>query len=879
MESEIGNAEKDMPPESNESTEDWSEYPHYYGSPPGSPFHGFGVEEELPGRLLIKTVEVDGEEVFEEITREKRRGRPKGVSKLPEISPPINKKRSRAESDPADIPAWRTSSPTPTTPRSATGGTGSRPSFYLLGQAPTSLKMAKVPIQGAVLGRFLTHLEVSSIKEAAAVTRTEVKKVWLYHFGSRLVEGREIGLEEEGQESKKIVRTDRHIDDLIKSLHRDWVKLEKESRRSARANKDNFKNKEAGFMKSMLKPFNIAKLKVEEIMKESGIIDWVEEYQYLTNQLSEGQHGCPGPEDTHQKKRDVRNVTDKLSAIEAEKKEKKVREELLERKKAAKTNDTDPEVTTNNIDDTDYIVKPPRKKKKIDIMSKISITSDRANVSYQARTMIAASTANALGIDIGDTNISKTSGWRKAQEVRTKTSATIKEKFKCPDKCTVHWDGKGLTLKGNRKSNRVCVYLTGADANTTRKLLGVPETPSGTGADEAKVVTDMLVSWEVLDEVVGMVFDTTSCNTGAENGACKFVEEWRGSPILWLACRHHIAELHMMRTVQAVMGNTTDPGVKLFRRLKKEWSELEIDLDNLVKLDISSLDSELQKEAASVLAWAQEQLTKKTWPREDYKEMLELMIIYLGGTVPGFTFKIRGADSNARWMSKVIYDLKIELLSNVFHLSPEEKIQVGEIAKFSGLLYVKYWLQTPLPSSSARHDLDFMVKVLHYRLTNPAVAFAVLQSVHRHMWYLTPQLITLALADPGLEDSSKESIAKTLHSCKQLKISSVKPIFPLLPQVAGEMRKNMAGLVTSDSWLVFQLLGLEGTQDWLQTPASMWKLFSQFKKLQEFAFNLSVCNDIAERGIHLMTDFIKHCDSEDQRQALFQCVEFHTLKL
>ena len=181
------------------------------------------------------------------------------------------------------------------------------------------------------------------------------------------------------------------------------------------------------------------------------------------------------------RKKDVRNITDKLSAIEAEKKEKEVREELLERKKAAKTNDTDPEVTTYNSDDTDYIAKPPRKKKKIDIMSKISITSDRANVSYQARTMIAASTANALGIDIGDTNISKTSGWRKAQEVRTKTSATIKETFKCPDKCTVHWDGKGLTLKGNKKSNRVCVYLTGADAITTRKLLGVPETPSGTG--------------------------------------------------------------------------------------------------------------------------------------------------------------------------------------------------------------------------------------------------------------------------------------------------------------------------------------------------------------------------------------------------------------
>ena len=85
----------------------------------------------------------------------------------------------------------------------------------------------------------------------------------------------------------------------------------------------------------------------------------------------------------------------------------------------------------------------------------------------------------------------------------------------------------------------------------------------------------------------------------------------------------------------------------------------------------------------------------------------------------------------------------------------------------------------------------------------------------------------------------------------------------------------MQDLVTPDSWLVFQLLGLEGSQDWLQTPASLWKLFAEYRKLEEFSSNLPVCNDIAERGIHLMTDFIKHCESEDQRQALFQCVEFH----
>ena len=44
---------------------------------------------------------------------------------------------------------------------------------------------------------------------------------------------------------------------------------------------------------------------------------------------------------------------------------------------------------------------------------------------------------------------------------------------------------------------------------------------------------------------------------------------------------------------------------------------------------------------------------RKAMSRED-KEILELMIGYLGGTVPGFTFKMPGADHHARWRSKTI---------------------------------------------------------------------------------------------------------------------------------------------------------------------------------------------------------------------------------
>ena len=153
-------------------------------------------------------------------------------------------------------------------------------------------------------------------------------------------------------------------------------------------------------------------------------------------------------------------------------------------------------------------------------------------------------------------------------------------------------------------------------------------------------------------------------------------------------------------------------------------------------------------------------------------------------------------------MSKAIHNLKIKLLSKVFSLSPEEEIQVELICEFTAVLYVKYWLQAPLPASAARLDLEFMAKVQHYRLTRPTIAFHVMQSVSRHLWYITPQLITLALADPGLEDSSKELMAKKLHSCERLEISTGKPTFPVLGQGTSEIRENLSSLISSKSWLV-----------------------------------------------------------------------------
>ena len=77
------------------------------------------------------------------------------------------------------------------------------------------------------------------------------------------------------------------------------------------------------------------------------------------------------------------------------------------------------------------------------------------------------------------------------------------------------------------------------------------------------------MKWNIKEEITAMVFDTTSSNSGEHTGACALLELWLETPILWLACMHHIHELHLKHVVGAITGNTTDPGVGLLRRLKR----------------------------------------------------------------------------------------------------------------------------------------------------------------------------------------------------------------------------------------------------------------------------------------------------------------------
>jgi hypothetical protein len=134
--------------------------------------------------------------------------------------------------------------------------------------------------------------------------------------------------------------------------------------------------------------------------------------------------------------------------------------------------------------------------------------------------------------------------------------------------------------------------------------------------------------------------------------------------ILWLACRHHVHEIHIKHVGDKVLGARGGPSDKLFVRFQDEFSSLDKSFRSLVLLDWLTLGPTMRKQAQSVLNWGQKCLEENAFPREDYRELVELTVIFLGGFVPrGFHLRKPGAHHTARFMVNAIYVLKMEMMS------------------------------------------------------------------------------------------------------------------------------------------------------------------------------------------------------------------------
>ena len=122
--------------------------------------------------------------------------------------------------------------------------------------------------------------------------------------------------------------------------------------------------------------------------------------------------------------------------------------------------------------------------------------------------------------------------------------------------------------------------VSGAPNYTEGKLLGVPSLVDGegnatsTGLAQFEGASQLVEIWNFKNSIRGVVFDTTASNSGVRQGACKRIEEWLGRPVLWLACRHHVAEVMAKECWYTLFEDDLGPENSFFNAFKSAWSSL-----------------------------------------------------------------------------------------------------------------------------------------------------------------------------------------------------------------------------------------------------------------------------------------------------------------
>ena len=343
--------------------------------------------------------------------------------------------------------------------------------------------------------------------------------------------------------------------------------------------------------------------------------------------------------------------------------------------------------TTSKDQEEFEIEERPRKKKKVeeddnfvtvrlpkDILTPDTlITSKRFQLGNQGATNIVGSILKSARevdsdqpVDLRKFTFSRASAQRKGVKTLRRTAHDRKSVFKSklrtlPKTFWLNFDGKDMKQlsSGGRvkeKKHRLAVYLDSPDLQEPPQLLSVATIPSSQGVDQCNQLITDLQDWGASDQICGTSNDTAADITGPKKGAVGRLARFLKRDLLIRACRRHSAERHVMQAAKVVLGKTKSPHWKIFKRMHNKWASFVVD-DSHSGINYSKLrlykwgvNCELDRRATEVLDWCRERLAENTFSRGDYKHLLKLLLVWLGGTenLPGFRFHTAGAYHLAR---------------------------------------------------------------------------------------------------------------------------------------------------------------------------------------------------------------------------------------
>lgn len=615
-------------------------------------------------------------------------------------------------------------------------------SIFLVGDVQHQINGSKLPSNGQVLAVLFYNIrEVKlTINESANLAVRECVIFW---------EKARIPTKSLPNCVKKLV-----------DLHQVWRDLQKNAKKS----QDVFKQRQQKFTDNLDNLFDIAHADAFQLIKIE------EDKIFLQQQRETGRVGYLGGVD---KKLSDKEKRAQLRETEEENRRIKYFSALTSLVSNEPVEDDSFSISEENIDSQDYqpttientqpetgeILRVPKKNF---ITSKLVAALDRCQLSVRDSVFILQATIEALGYNTDEYPISKSTIQRIRTEKRKERAKSIKIDFKneVPDVVTVHWDGKLLPALNARNSKEERLPIVVSFGNK-KQLIAVPKLDSSTGREQAHAVWNAIIDWNLEDKVQILCCDTTASNTGRLNGACILLEQKLDRELLIFACRHHVYELVLKSVFEVKISQiTTSPDIPLFKKFKENWKNVDTNRIQVYRENVEIYFTTHEIEALLKFYYAE--LTKKII-RDDYRELIELSVIFLNGD-PDRKLKIRppGAMHQARWMARAIYSLKICLLSSQSKLTSKDKTSLLDVCIFIVTRYVKPWLQCTIPIKTPNQDLCFLKSLKKYENVEKNISKAALHKFSQHLWYLTDEAAILSLFDDEVDEATKIKIVASL---------------------------------------------------------------------------------------------------------------------
>jgi len=167
-----------------------------------------------------------------------------------------------------------------------------------------------------------------------------------------------------------------------------------------------------------------------------------------------------------------------------------------------------------------------------------------------------------------------------------------------------------------------------------------------------------------------------------------------------------------------------------------------------------------------------------------------------------------------------------------------------------------------------------------YKSVHPEISKSAIRSFNLHLWYLTEEMVPLALWSNKVPAEARRALANGLLAIKPDDNLSTpqnrfgtgfgKPRFPETITLSTTLA-DLVGKLGTDSWFTFHILQLdpqfmvEDVADWSNSASYQ----SSLRNLQA----INVVNDCAERGVKLSSDFLSTAKKEEHYQNVLQVVE------